>query len=105
MLFTYSVLSTSGIVFPNTDLSAGEYHIFINNLFIIFFNKKSLFRGEHSTQTGFSLFNKFPHTLDIIGHWNKRSHPYPSKVWVVLSALSSRWDLLPWVGTYRSLYL
>ena len=47
MLFTYSVLSTSGIVFPNTDLSAGEYHIFINNLFIIFFNKKSLFRGEH----------------------------------------------------------
>ena len=46
-LFTYSVFSTSGIVFPNTDLSAGEYHIFINNLFIIFFNKKSLFRGEH----------------------------------------------------------
>ena len=48
MLFTYSVLSTSGIVFPNTDLSAGEYHIFINNLFIIFFNRRTVnFRGEH----------------------------------------------------------
>ena len=104
MLFTYSVLSTSGIVFPNTDLSAGEYHTFINNLFIIFFNKKVSFE-ENINSTGFSLFNKFPQTLDIIGHWNKRSHPYPSKEWVVLSALSSRWDLLPWVGTYWSLYL
>lgn len=104
MLFTYSVLSTSGIVFPNTDLSAGEYHIFINNLFIILFNKKVSFE-ENINLTSFSLFNKFPQTLDRIGHWNKRSHPYPSKEWVVLSALSSRWDLLPWVGTYRSLYL
>ena len=67
MLFTYSVLSTSGIVFPNTDLSTGEYHIFINNLFIIFFNKKVSFE-ENINSTGFSLFNKFPQTLDIIGH-------------------------------------
>ena len=67
MLFTYSVLSTSGIVFPNTDLSAGEYRIFINNLFIIFFNKKVSFE-ENINSTGFSLFNKFPQTLDIIGH-------------------------------------
>ena len=104
MLFTNSVLSTSGIVFPNTDLSAGEYHIFINNLYIIFFNKKVSFE-ENINSTGFPLFNKFPQTLDIIGHWNKRSHPYPFKEWVILSALSSRWDLLPWVGTYRSLYL
>ena len=56
MLFTYSVLSTSGIVFPNTDLSAGEYHIFINNLFIIVFNKKVSFE-ENINSNGFYLFN------------------------------------------------
>ena len=53
MLFTYSVFSTSGIVFPNTDLSAGEYHIFINNLFMIFFNKKVSFE-ENINSNGFS---------------------------------------------------
>mgnify|MGYP006891498589 CR=1 FL=1 len=77
MLFTYSVLSTSGIVFPNTDLSAGEYHIFINNLFIIFFNKKVSFE-ENINSTGFSLFNKFPHTLDIIILVTETNGPIPT---------------------------
>ena len=77
MLFTYSVLSTSGIVFPNTDLSAGEYHIFINNLFIIFFNKKVSFE-ENINSTGFSLFYKFPHTLDIIILVTETNGPIPT---------------------------
>ena len=67
MLFTYSVLSTSGIVFPNKDLSAGEYHIFINNLFIIFFNKKVSFE-ENINSNGFSLFNKI--SPDIRHNWS-----------------------------------
>ena len=67
MLFTYSVLSTSGIVFPNTDLSAGEYHIFINNLFIIFFNKKVSFE-ENINSNDFSSLNKI--SPDIRHNWS-----------------------------------
>ena len=74
MLFTYSVFSTSGIVFPNTDLSAGEYHIFINNLFIIFFNKKVSFE-ENINSNGFSSFNKI--SSDIRHNWSlKQKVPF-----------------------------
>lgn len=74
MLFTYSVLSTSGIVFPNTDLSAGEYHIFINNLFIIVFNKKVSFE-ENINSNGFSLFNKIS---SDIRHNTETNGPIPT---------------------------
>lgn len=75
MLFTYSVLSTSGIVFPNhADLSAGEYHIFINNLFIIVFNKKVSFE-ENINSNGFSLFNKIS---SDIKHNTETNGPIPT---------------------------